>query len=53
MMTNTKGSKDFGKQVVRALARNGISFLGTTWLPGTDGSWSAIGDDTIDLGKLP
>ena len=34
------GSKDFPRVLVTALRAQGITFIGTTWLPGTDGSFT-------------
>lgn len=38
-MSNT-ASKDFSKTVRTALKNKGITFIGTTWLPGADGTFA-------------
>ena len=40
-MTNkANGSRDFPRTTVSALKRKGITFVGTTWLPGAGGSFA-------------
>lgn len=38
--TTTSAAKDFGRKAVTTLSRKGIRITGSTWLPGTDGSFA-------------
>lgn len=40
MSNENNGAKDFSKTTRNALRLKGIAFAGTTWLPGSDGSFA-------------
>lgn len=39
-MNANNGSNDFPRTIVSALKNKGITFIGTAWLPSTDGSYA-------------
>lgn len=39
-MHTANAAKDFSVKVRNTLARRGIAIVGSTWLPGTDGSFA-------------
>jgi hypothetical protein len=46
--TNHRTSKDFNRKLVAALNKRGVFFVGSTWVPGADGS-CANGETAYEL----
>jgi hypothetical protein len=39
-MNTHRAAKDFSKATIKSLTSKGVSIIGSTWLPGEDGSFS-------------
>lgn len=38
--TNHRAAKDFNRKLVNELNKRGVFFVGSTWVPGTDGTFA-------------